>query len=605
MRNTRPGGRSLAGQFRSYAGNPDAFGSERSFKAQIGRHWSPSDPVRGSYIDFRFKADTPQWPPEWLGSVARQHHVATAQWGLGAYEHFANGEGDAWLRAALQAGEHLLGLQHRGGPQDGGWRHFFRMPHTYEVEPPWLSGITQGEAATLLVRLYRQTGDDRLAEAARRALLSMSVPVADGGLLGSLDGAPFVEEYPTNPPSFVLNGAIFALWGFHDVGVGLGDSEALERFELLTSALAAHLDRWDAGYWSRYDLYPHPVANIASPAYHKLHIQQLEIIDQLSSRPAFREVRSRFQDYRGSAACRRRALAEKVAFRLVVPRNPALAHRLPWSTAARRDERPKRPGDVLVLCYHAVSTNWSAPLSITPEQLDSQLGFLASKGFRAVTLSDAIRHRGEGKRVAITFDDGYRSVYRLAKPILDAHGMLATVFVPTDFVGIEQPMSWPGIDRWLNGPHAAELTPMSWEEARDLTSAGWEIGSHTCSHPRLTEIGDEQLRGELEESRAECERRLDHPCESLAFPYGDVDQRVMEGAMSAGYSVAVCVAPRIGQPSPYCWPRVGVYHVDSDRSFRLKTSLPLRRLQRSRAWGPTERVFRLIRSKGNSARAAG
>ncbi len=478
------GRRGLAGLFRSQDGNPDAFGSERSFSPEIGGNWDAEDPVRGFYIDFSFKAETPRWPPQWLPGLSEQLHVATVQWGLGAYERFVDGQGEQWLEAARRAGEHLIEVQQRGGPQDGGLRHFFPMPHTYRIDPPWLSGITQGEAASLLVRLHRQSGEERFADAARRALAPMAVSTPEGGVLAELGGRPFIEEYPTNPASFVLNGAIFALWGVHDVGVGLGDAEALARFEDLTSALAANLERWDTGNWSLYDLYPHPVANVASAAYHLLHIRQLEILNRLSPRPQLVETKDRFEAYRASGLDRRRSMARKVGFRLVVPRNAALSHRLPWNTATRDNPGKGRAGDTLVLCYHAVSDDWRAPLAISTETLGEQLRTLKEEGFRAITFREAVSRGHSDKTVAITFDDGYRSVAQLAKPILDELGMTATVFVPTDFLGIERPMSWPGIERWLGGTHADELTPMSWEEAAALVQDGWEIGSHTRTHPQ-------------------------------------------------------------------------------------------------------------------------
>ncbi len=594
----QPGRRGLRGSIESVAGNPDAFGSERSFSPEVGRHWEdPEAPLRGYYIDFSFKAEDPAWPPAWLGPRREQLHVANVQWGLGAFERFVKGEGEEWLRGALACGEHLIETQHSGGPQDGGWRHFFPMPHTYVIRPPWLSAIAQGEAASLLVRLHLETGDERFAEAARRGLAPMAVPVGEGGLRAELEGAPFVEEYPTIPPSYVLNGAIFALWGYLDVGRGLDDPEALEQFEALTSALVANLDRWDTGFWSYYDLYPHRVRNIASPAYHLLHIRQLEVLDRLSPRPELGAMRARFQGYRSSAGRRRKAMAQKVAFRIVSPRNPTLAHRLPWNTAPRRRATGAGRGDdVLVLAYHAISEDWDSTLAVTPERFDAQLRHLVERGYRAVTFADAVARDEGGRRVAITFDDGYRSVARLAKPILDAHGLSATVFVPTDLIDSERPMSWPGIDHWLDGPHADELIPMSWEEARALVEAGWEIGSHTRSHPRLTELGDEELARELAQSRLECEERLGIPCETIAYPYGDVDQRVVAAAMAAGYSGAAAVAIR-ERPGSYLVPRVGVYNVDDDRVFRLKISRPLRRLHRSHAWDAIDTVARPLRPR--------
>jgi hypothetical protein len=337
----QPGRRGPGGLFRSEHGNPDAFGSERSFSPEIGRNWDAEDPIRGFYIDFSFKAESSQWPPPWLAGLSEQLHVRTVQWGLGAYERFIDGQGERWLEAAQRAAEHLIGVQQSGGPQDGGLRHFFPMPHTYRIDPPWLSGIAQGEAASLFVRLYRESGDQRFAEAARRALLPMSVPSAEGGVLAELDGEGSIEEYPTSPASFVLNGAIFALWGIHDVGVGLGDEKELARFEALTSSLAASLHHWDTGHWSLYDLYPHPIPNIASAAYHLLHIRELEILDRLSPRPQLSEYRDRFQQYRASSSrvTRRFRTACPGTPRPGMNRRTAAAPTTPWCSATTRSAR--------------------------------------------------------------------------------------------------------------------------------------------------------------------------------------------------------------------------------------------------------------------------
>ena len=314
-------------------GEMSAFGSERSFDMPVGEHWRGEDRLRGYYIDFRNKCEEPVWPPFWLGG-RREYHVATVQWGLGAFEHYLYGEGEAWLEAARGAAQTLLEAQHSGGPRDGGWTHENPLQHSYWLAPGWISAISQGEGASLMARLYLETGDERYAEAARRALAPMNVPVADGGTLADLEGAPFVEEYPTAIPSCVLNGAMFGVWGFYDVGRALGDAEATGRFETLVDALAENLWRYDTGFWSRYELYPHPVSNVATPAYHALHIKQLRVLDELSSRPQLAPMAERFEEYRASSLRRRRALAQKIAFRLLVPRNQLLARRFPWNRRA-------------------------------------------------------------------------------------------------------------------------------------------------------------------------------------------------------------------------------------------------------------------------------
>jgi peptidoglycan/xylan/chitin deacetylase (PgdA/CDA1 family) len=239
--------------------------------------------------------------------------------------------------------------------------------------------------------------------------------------------------------------------------------------------------------------------------------------------------------------------------------------------------------DVLVLSYHAVSADWPAALSVTPEQFEQQLRLLVARGYRGVTFTEATRVP-PGRSVALTFDDGYRSVLELAFPIMQRLGLPGTVFVPTKFVGLERPMSWPGIDRWLGGPHEHELVPLGWGELEELAEAGWEVGSHTVSHPYLSRLPGDELAHELTESKRACEEALGRPCVSLAYPYGDYDEAVVLAAAAAGYATA-CTVPRVLEPPrPLAWPRVGVYHDTGALGFRAKISPPLRRLRAGTAW---------------------
>jgi heparosan-N-sulfate-glucuronate 5-epimerase len=300
-----------------------------AFAPPLGRHVEP-DGIRGYYLDLSVKAPEAQWPPPWLRPDAPVMHVTVAQFGLGAFERYLAGDGEGYLAAARGAGAWLAERQIRGGTLDGGLPHEFEMPHTYRLSPGWLSSMAQGQAASLLVRLRQEADDDELGEAAKRALSPLSVPVAQGGVLTELGGGPFFEEYPTTPPSQVLNGEIFTLWGVRDVAIGLKDAKAEEDLRAASEALEANLDRWDTGYWSRYDLFPHPIANVASGSYHHLHITQLRALSQIWPEASFGRVAERFSSYSERRANRARATAAKVAFRLLVPRNRLLAGRLPW-----------------------------------------------------------------------------------------------------------------------------------------------------------------------------------------------------------------------------------------------------------------------------------
>lgn len=234
--------------------------------------------------------------------------------------------------------------------------------------------------------------------------------------------------------------------------------------------------------------------------------------------------------------------------------------------------------DTLVLCYHAVSESWPADLSITPRDLERQLSQLVGAGYRGVTFCEAVTGDSAGRRLAVTFDDAYRSVHELALPILDRLGLTATVFVPTAHVDRAEPMSWPGIDRWRGGPHEAELRCMSSDQLAELAGRGWEVGAHTHTHPRLGGLRGPELTAELERPRALLRELLDRPCRSLAYPYGDFSSQTLVAVRSAGYSAAATLDASIPPGDPLRWPRVGVYHGEPAWRFRLKISPLVRRM---------------------------
>jgi peptidoglycan/xylan/chitin deacetylase (PgdA/CDA1 family) len=233
--------------------------------------------------------------------------------------------------------------------------------------------------------------------------------------------------------------------------------------------------------------------------------------------------------------------------------------------------------DRLVLGYHAVSATWPAALAIEPERLGAQLEMLLERGYVGATFTEAVTAPPARKTLAVTFDDGYRSVLEHALPILSRHGLVATVFVPTDYMGRTGPLNWPVINQWIGGPHEHELTPMSWADLTLLVAAGWEVASHTRSHPYLTRLDDASLDAQLSEARRECEDQLGVRCRSVAYPYGDVNRRVADAARRAGYVAGAAMPARIHRGHQFRWPRVGVRQNDPARLFEVKMSPIARR----------------------------
>jgi peptidoglycan/xylan/chitin deacetylase (PgdA/CDA1 family) len=239
--------------------------------------------------------------------------------------------------------------------------------------------------------------------------------------------------------------------------------------------------------------------------------------------------------------------------------------------------------DRLVLCYHAVSDGWPSGLAVAPTELERQMRLLVDRGYRGVTFLDAVVGEPDDRVVAVTFDDAYRSVLEQAFPILSEHGLPGTVFVPTAHVGSGSPMSWPGIDRWIGTEYERELTGLTWDELTHLAEAGWEIGSHTATHARLTELDDAALGEEMGTSRAECERRLGRPCVTIAYPYGATNERVAAAAGAAGYVAGAAEDPLRGASGNTLHrSRVSVYRKDASWRFRLKVSRAVRGIRGTR-----------------------
>ena len=237
--------------------------------------------------------------------------------------------------------------------------------------------------------------------------------------------------------------------------------------------------------------------------------------------------------------------------------------------------------DTLVLCYHAVSETFPADLSVRPEALHAQLALLQRAGYHGVTFTEAVEQRSSSKRVAVTFDDAFASVETLGKPILDDLGWPATIFAVSGFADEGRPLSWWGTDQWAATQYADEMRSLDWGRLRAIAATGWEIGSHTVTHPLLTKVDDTTLWRELTASRTAVAEAMGTECASIAYPYGDVDSRVVAAARAAGYRAAGALPPRWLRLTPFEYPRAGIYHGDDLSRFRMKVSPAVRRARRA------------------------
>ena len=218
-----------------------------------------------------------------------------------------------------------------------------------------------------------------------------------------------------------------------------------------------------------------------------------------------------------------------------------------------------------ILAYHMVEPrfDWGAT-RVTPKQFERQIEAVMSKDLGCVTLSEYGRSaKLEERRLAITFDDGYASVYHHAFPVLRAHDIKATVFLIAGYAG--QMNAWDINIGGLRFPH------LDWRQIELLAEAGWEFGSHGMSHRDLTLLTDAELRRELELSRQIIERRSGCHNGWIAYPFGNVNARVWHAAVECGYRSGVVMGSRPAEvPEPYARIRSGIYLFDSRRSFEHK-----------------------------------
>jgi peptidoglycan/xylan/chitin deacetylase (PgdA/CDA1 family) len=202
---------------------------------------------------------------------------------------------------------------------------------------------------------------------------------------------------------------------------------------------------------------------------------------------------------------------------------------------------------VPILMYHVINTPPpGTPLPelwVSREDLNAQMDWLASKGYHGVTLQEVwdAWHKGgklPSKPVVISFDDGYHSHLTNALPVLRAHG-------------------WPGVLNLQVNQTGLDLKP---DAVRTLIRAGWEIDSHTFSHPDLTTVDDAQLHHEVADARVALQRQFGVPVNFFCYPAGRYDDRVVAALRAAGYQAATTVELGLASPTdpPFALKRVRV-----------------------------------------------
>ena len=255
---------------------------------------------------------------DYHGHIGLQYNpIAVAQYALGNYNQWRQmGDRDR-EKKFFRIADWLVSNLERNACGLAVWNHHFNWEYRETLEAPWFSALAQGQGISVLVRAHRESGDARYLDAARAAFVSFQRPIAEGGVaLTDESGDLWFEEYIVSPPTHILNGFIWALWGVHDYALATREKAADELFSRGVRTLLHNLECYDLGFWSLYEQSGTRFPMVASSFYHRLHIVQLRVMQRLTGEAKFGEVADRWEHYTESRAKRTRALVYKAAFKL-------------------------------------------------------------------------------------------------------------------------------------------------------------------------------------------------------------------------------------------------------------------------------------------------
>jgi glycosyltransferase involved in cell wall biosynthesis/peptidoglycan/xylan/chitin deacetylase (PgdA/CDA1 family) len=227
-----------------------------------------------------------------------------------------------------------------------------------------------------------------------------------------------------------------------------------------------------------------------------------------------------------------------------------------------------------ILMYHGIreGTGNRHPYfetNTSPELFARQMTFLRDHGYDVVSLKDAIGAMTAGengkRRVVITFDDGYQDFYTHAFPVLERFGFKATIFVISGLTADES-----GQSRTKNF--------MTWQQVREVRTHGFEVGSHTVTHPELHSIGFEEVQREVRDSKKTIEDKLGGAVLSFSYPFAFPEHdrlfvREVKAVLAAsGYAqgVSTMIGTAGREHEMFFLPRLPVNTFDDLRLFRAK-----------------------------------
>ncbi|MBC7261361.1 MAG: polysaccharide deacetylase family protein [Chloroflexi bacterium] len=192
-----------------------------------------------------------------------------------------------------------------------------------------------------------------------------------------------------------------------------------------------------------------------------------------------------------------------------------------------------------IMMYHSIADNPNDPHAVHPDHFSAQIAFIAAR-YQVVDLLTAVTELRQWRHlvntVALTFDDAYADFLENAAPVLKRYCLPATLFVPTGLLG--RTAEWDSYDK--------SKPLMDLRALLEVQRLGFQIGSHTVTHPRLTDCNDKVLHFELRESREYLRLHVpDSFVPILSYPGGYFGPREIRAARQAGFVAGLGTASRL------------------------------------------------------------
>jgi len=226
----------------------------------------------------------------------------------------------------------------------------------------------------------------------------------------------------------------------------------------------------------------------------------------------------------------------------------------------------------VILAYHRINPWYRKDaLTVSPENFEKQIKYLFKKRYKFVSLKNYVSNYSLSTiyyPLSLTFDDGFADNFWFALPILEKYKIPATIFLTANFIDTEKTFSrYKDLekDRFLK-----------WEEIKNMKEKGIDFGSHSLSHPHLTQVSKDKAWEEISISKKVIEDKIEEEISYFCYPYGDYNEEIVSMVEKAGYKGAVLTTKYQVLSTNYIFKnnftlkRIGIYGHNNFFIYRIK-----------------------------------